>query len=169
MEIACEWVPLHNFIIDCLALVSVQAEQNGLVLVADEIPAQEIWADPRALKQVLVNLIGNALKFTPRGGEIRISASALPEGIEIVVADTGIGMAAADIPRALTVFGQLDNAYARRHEGSGLGLPLAKSLVELHGGTLAIESAPGAGTRVFIRLPMNDTRGGGISGRADSV
>jgi signal transduction histidine kinase len=169
MEISCERVPLHSFIIDCLALVGVQAEQSGLALVADDIPPLEIWADPRALKQVLVNLVGNALKFTPRGGEIRISASALPEGIEIVVADTGIGMAAADIPRALTVFGQLDNAYARRHEGSGLGLPLAKSLVELHGGTLAIESAPGAGTRVFIRLPMNDTRGGGISGRADSV
>jgi signal transduction histidine kinase len=169
MEITCERVPLHSFIIDCLALVGVQAEQSGLALVADDIPPLEIWADPRALKQVLVNLVGNALKFTPRGGEIRIGATALADGVEIVVADTGIGMAAADIPRALTVFGQLDNAYARRHEGSGLGLPLAKSLVELHGGTLSIESAPGAGTRVFIRLPMNDALGGRISGREDSV
>ena len=96
--------------------------------------------------------------------------SAIAGGIEITVADTGIGMAEADIPRALTVFGQLDNAYARRHDGSGLGLPLAKSLVELHGGTLDITSKPGQGTRVTIRLPLGEVaREGGLSSRAGNV
>jgi signal transduction histidine kinase len=111
------------------------------------------------------------VKFTPAGGEIRISGNAIPGGTEIVVTDTGIGMAEADIPRALTVFGQLDNAYARRHDGSGLGLPLAKSLVELHGGTLTIDSAPGKGTRFTLRLPQEPTGAseGGISSRAGNV
>ncbi|WP_374655318.1 ATP-binding protein [Dongia sp.] len=172
MEISCEALRLRSFVDECLALVRVQAEQNGLSLLADEMPQIELWADPRALKQVLVNLIGNALKFTPRGGEIRLSGRIVPGWIEIFVTDTGIGMAEADIPRALTVFGQLDNAYARRHDGSGLGLPLAKSLVELHGGTLSIDSAPGQGTRVAIRLPLgrpDDGHDGGISSRAGNV
>ncbi|WP_374310621.1 ATP-binding protein [Dongia sp.] len=176
MEIVCETVPLRVLVAECLALVQVQAEQNGLVLIADDVPALNLWADPRALKQVLVNLIGNALKFTPPGGEIRISGSAIMGGTEIVVADSGIGMAEADIPRALTVFGQLDNAYARRHDGSGLGLPLAKSLIDLHGGTLTIASKPGQGTRVTIRLPLVENATindggveGGLSSRAGNV
>jgi len=170
MEMMPERVPLRSFITECLALVKVQAEQSGLSLIADDVADLTLWADPRALKQVLVNLIGNALKFTPKGGEIRLSGGPCIGGIEIGVADTGIGMAEADIPRALTVFGQLDNAYARRHDGSGLGLPLAKSLVELHGGTLAIASKPGEGTRVTIRLPLGEiARDGGLSSRAGNV
>ncbi len=170
MELTPERLPLRAFISDSLALVQVQAQQSGLALVADDVADVTLWADPRAIKQVLVNLMGNALKFTPAGGEIRVSGSAIAGGIEITVADTGIGMAEADIPRALTVFGQLDNAYARRHDGSGLGLPLAKSLVELHGGTLDIASTPGQGTRVTIRLPLSEVaREGGFSSRAGNV
>ncbi|HJS31667.1 MAG TPA: ATP-binding protein, partial [Alphaproteobacteria bacterium] len=77
--------------------------------------------------------------------------------IEIAVCDTGVGMAAADIPKAMAPFGQIDNVMTRRHEGTGLGLPLTKHLVELHGGSLEIESAPGAGTTVRIRLPRSET------------
>jgi signal transduction histidine kinase len=154
MEISRETLPVRTLVDDCLALIMVQAEQKDLALIADDIPAGLIvQADPRALKQVLVNLLGNALKFTPRGGTITMHAARVDSGVEIAVTDNGIGMAEADIPRALTVFGQLDNAYARQNTGSGLGLPLAKSLVELHGGTLSISSALHQGTSVIIRLP----------------
>lgn len=155
MELARERLLVRHMVDECLALVTVQAEQNGLKLIARDIPEDlAIQADPRALKQVLVNLLGNALKFTPQGGDITVSAGiGADASTEIIVADSGIGMDAVDIPRALAVFGQLDNAYARRHAGTGLGLPLAKSLVELHGGTLSIASALNDGTRVTIRLP----------------
>jgi two-component system cell cycle sensor histidine kinase PleC len=158
MEIYRETLLVRTLVDDCLALIKVQAAQKDLMLVADDIPADLIvQADPRALKQVLVNLLGNALKFTPRDGKIAVRAarvdSSIDSGVEIVVTDSGIGMAEADIPRALTVFGQLDNAYARQNTGSGLGLPLAKSLVELHDGTLSIRSALHQGTSVIIRLP----------------
>jgi signal transduction histidine kinase len=170
MELAPEHLSLRSFISDSLALVQVQAQQNGLRLIAEDVADVTLWADPRALKQVLVNLIGNALKFTPAGGEIRVSGRTIHGSTEISVADTGIGMAEADIPRALTVFGQLDNAYARRHDGSGLGLPLAKSLVDLHGGTLDIVSKPGQGTKVTIRLPLGgNPRESGLSSRAGNV
>ncbi|MDY0871907.1 HAMP domain-containing sensor histidine kinase [Dongia rigui] len=170
MELQLEHFSLRGLINDTLALVQVQADQSGLALIADDVADADLWADPRALKQVLVNLIGNALKFTPAGGEIRVSASAFRDGAEISVADTGIGIAEADIPRALTVFGQLDNAYARRHDGSGLGLPLAKSLIDLHGGTLDITSKPGQGTKVTIRLPQGgNLPDGGLSSRAGNV
>jgi signal transduction histidine kinase len=170
MELAPEHLSLRSFIADSLALVQVQAQQNGLALIAEDVADVSLWADPRAMKQVLVNLIGNALKFTPVGGEIRVSGRTIHGSTEISVADTGIGMAEADIPRALTVFGQLDNAYARRHDGSGLGLPLAKSLVDLHGGTLDITSKPGHGTKVTIRLPLGgNPRESGLSSRAGNV
>nr|WP_298683002.1 ATP-binding protein [uncultured Dongia sp.] len=154
MEINPERLSVRSIVDECLALVMVQAEGNGLTLVADDIPARlTMAADPRAIKQVLVNLLGNALKFTPPGGTITLRASDGGNNTEIMVTDTGIGMSAADIPRALEEFGQIDNAYARQHAGTGLGLPLAKSLVELHGGTLSITSAPKKGTTVTIRLP----------------
>lgn len=176
MEINRENVLIPALIDDCLALVAVQAEQSGLRLMAQDVPGNLMaQADPRALKQVLINLLGNALKFTPRGGEILVRAGIQDGATEIVVADSGIGMAEADIPRALAVFGQLDNAYARQHAGTGLGLPLAKSLVELHGGTLTIASVPHQGTRVTIRLPnlvpgsLESGPERGISSRAGNV
>lgn len=171
MEIHRESVMVRALIDECLALVAVQAEQTGLTLIAEDIPGSLIaQADPRALKQVLINLLGNALKFTPPGGRIEITAGIRDNKTEIAVADTGIGMAAADIPRALSVFGQLDNAYARQHAGTGLGLPLAKSLVELHGGALEIVSTVNAGTKVTIRLPnLVPAPERGISSRAGNV
>ena len=110
--------------------------------------------DERRLKQVLINLLSNAFKFTPEGGRISVGASVDPDaGFLIRVADTGIGMAAEDIPKALAPFGQVDGSLARDFNGTGLGLPLSKALVEMHGGTLALESALGAGTTVTLRLP----------------
>jgi signal transduction histidine kinase len=106
------------------------------------------------LKQVILNLLSNAVKFTPRGGRVVASARALPTGETVVsVADTGIGMQPHEVPIALEAFRQIESALNRRHEGTGLGLPLAKNLVELHGGTLAIDTAPGEGTTVTVTLP----------------
>jgi signal transduction histidine kinase len=98
--------------------------------------------------------MSNAVKFTPAGGRVTVSAAVDAAGAVIAVADTGIGMTAADIPVALEPFRQIDGVMSRRFDGTGLGLPLTKALVELHGGSLEIASAPGRGTTVQIRLPL---------------
>jgi signal transduction histidine kinase len=110
-------------------------------------------ADEKRLRQILLNLLSNAVKFTPSGGTVSASASVHDGGLRIIIADTGIGMRHEDLPRALESFGQIDSTLARKYEGTGLGLPLAKRLIELHGGTLKIESTIGAGTTVTVSLP----------------
>ena len=110
-------------------------------------------ADEKRLRQILLNLLSNAVKFTPSGGTVSASATVHNSGLDIVIADTGIGMKSEDIPRALERFGQIDSTLARKYEGTGLGLPLAKHLIELHGGTLKIESTVGTGTTVTVSLP----------------
>ncbi len=105
------------------------------------------------MRQVLLNLLSNAVKFTPPGGTVSIFSVIRNGGLDITVDDTGIGMKNKDIPRALERFGQIDSTLARKYEGAGLGLPLAKHLVELHGGALKIESTVGAGTTVTVTLP----------------
>jgi PAS domain S-box-containing protein len=111
-------------------------------------------ADPLRMRQILLNLCGNAIKFTPAGGTIRIGADHdLGNGFSITIADTGIGMRLEDIPKALEPFGQVDSSLSRRFGGTGLGLPIAKALTELHGGTLNISAAPGSGTVVTLHFP----------------
>jgi PAS domain S-box-containing protein len=113
-----------------------------------------LHVDPRRLAQALGNLLSNALKFTPPGGAIALTAqSASDGGILITVADTGIGMAEETIAAALEPFRQVDGSLARRFEGAGLGLSIAKSLIELHGGSLTIQSAVGEGTSILLALP----------------
>jgi signal transduction histidine kinase len=121
-----------------------------------EIPADlpRFLGDAAKLRQILINLLSNAVKFTPAGGTVRVSVECVPgEGVAFRVVDTGIGIAPEQIPVALTPFGQIDSGSDRRQEGIGLGLPLAKSLIELHGGTMEIESALGQGTAVTARFP----------------
>ena len=111
-------------------------------------------ADPGRLKQILTNLLSNAIKFSPEGSRVALSAALDQDGAcSFTVADPGIGMSAADIAQALKPFEQVDGALARRFEGTGLGLTLTKSLTELHGGSLHIDSIPGRGTTVTVRLP----------------
>ena len=118
----------------------------------------KIDADARRLKQVLINLLANAVKFTPPGGRVAVEADLAPDGgARLIVRDTGIGMRPEDIPRALEPFSQVDNALSRRFEGTGLGLPLSRKLVELHGGNLAIESILDHGTTVTVTLPPSRT------------
>lgn len=117
-----------------------------------ELPA--ILGDPAKLRQVVDNLLSNAVKFTPAGGAIRVSIARRPSGgLRLSVADTGIGIDKRELPKVFNAFEQVDSAYARKHKGTGLGLPLAKGFVELHGGSFAIDSAVGVGTTILVELP----------------
>jgi len=138
-------------------MLEEQAAAGGLVLettLQDRLP--RLRADEHMLKQMLLNLLWNAVKFTPEGGRISMLAESADNGtFRIEVADTGIGMSPEEIPTALTPFRQLDSGLARKHGGTGLGLPLVKSRIELHGGSIAIESAPGVGTTVILVFPAD--------------
>ncbi len=142
-----------------LRLIAPRAAK-GNVQVENRCPGglPQFIADERRLKQILLNLLSNAVKFTNEGGSAAIAARLGPDrAMTFIITDTGIGMNEAEAAHALEPFGQADTSLSRKHEGSGLGLPLAKSLVELHGGTLAIASAPGRGTAVTVRLPPERT------------
>ncbi|RAU21665.1 hypothetical protein CU669_11845 [Paramagnetospirillum kuznetsovii] len=154
-ELYEESVCIRDAVDGALRLISPRAEK-GRVAVSSEVPTDlpRLRADERRLKQIILNLLANAVKFTPKNGRVWISAHLTPKGrMEIAVADTGIGMDAADITKALSVFGQVNSGMARSHDGSGLGLPLTKGMVELHGGTLAIASEKGIGTTVTVTFP----------------
>jgi signal transduction histidine kinase len=117
-------------------------------------PLPPMMADPAKLTQILVNLLSNAVKFTPPGGKVRLKVERRAhQGITFRVEDTGIGMSADQIPIAMAPFGQISNSMTRQHDGVGLGLPLTKRLVELHGGTIEIDSEPGKGTIASVYLP----------------
>ncbi|HEV2672957.1 MAG TPA: ATP-binding protein [Aliidongia sp.] len=134
-----------------------RARDAGLALDM-RIPDQdiELWADETKLKQVALNLVSNAVKFTPAGGRINVSMALQADGqLRLTVADTGIGIAESDLARIFEPFIQLDSSLSRRHAGTGLGLPLARSFVELHGGTLDVASRPNAGTTVTVLLPSS--------------
>jgi signal transduction histidine kinase len=153
-ELAEETVDVPEAVEACLRLMRDRAVAAGVETAARMPPdLPRLFADGRRLKQILLNLISNAVKFTPAGGRVEVRASADLTGFRLVVADTGIGIAAADIETALSPFGQIDSSLARRYEGTGLGLPLARSMAELHGGRLEIESSPGAGTAITVWLP----------------
>ena len=113
-----------------------------------------LYADERKLKQILANLLSNAVKFTGAGGSVTLRISCSREsGYVFEVNDTGIGIAPEDIPKALSVFGQVDGQLNRKQQGTGLGLPLTKALTELHGGTFDIKSEVGVGTTITVQFP----------------
>ena len=145
-----------------MRLTRERANQGRVRIVTDMDPEVDlVQADQRAIKQIVLNLLTNAIKFTPEGGQVTIgtgrsqSRETGKEYVELWVDDTGIGMKEDDIPIALTPFAQLEGSFTRRFEGTGLGLPLARHLCELHGGTLAIKSVLGKGTRVSMLLPVD--------------
>lgn len=152
-EIYPEPVELPAIMEDVIRLVAGQAKTGKLTLQHElESMLPRIQADPIRLRQILLNLLSNAIKFTPEGGTVSVLAAECAEGVRINVIDTGIGMAEEDIPKALEPFCQLANRQ-RNREGTGLGLPLTKALVELHGGRLELTSALAVGTRVSIMFP----------------
>jgi len=153
MELRPQPVDLAQVLRECTRMVADQCHAAGLALqVAGVDRPLPVSGEVAKLRQVFLNLLSNAIKFTPGGGLVEVQASEEGGMISVAVSDSGIGMSAQDIQVALTPFGQVDNRLERKYEGTGLGLPLAKSLVELHGGSLAIESAPGDGTRIVVRL-----------------
>ena len=140
---------------ECMALVKAHADRGAIRLGAefeDNLPL--LCADPTRLKQILLNLLSNAVKFTGPGGSVTAAIRRSKEGgVVFDVRDTGLGMTAREIDIALQPFRQLEPVHTRRHDGTGLGLPLAQRLAELHGGSLHIESEKGRGTTVSVRLP----------------
>ncbi len=139
----------------CIALIREQANAAGLRLsldIEDRMPL--LVVDPARLKQILLNLLSNAIKFTDPGGSVTLAIDRAEDGgVAFKVRDTGLGMTAAEIEVALQPFGQVDSSLSRRHNGTGLGLPLARTLAELHGGSLHVDSEKGRGTTMTVALP----------------
>jgi signal transduction histidine kinase len=154
-ELHPESIDVAQAVLDALHLVEARAA-TAKVAIAHELPTDLplLWADARSVRQILLNLLSNAVKFTPAGGSVTARAVATPQGgIRLTVSDTGIGIEPQHIAALGTPFFQLDNPLTRSREGTGLGLSLIKSLVELHGGRLSIESEIGHGTTVTVQFP----------------
>ncbi len=150
-------VDLRATAADCIRLVEQRAIAGGVMLRCElGVDVPSLIADERLIRQILINLLSNAVKFTRPGGRVTLEATPLDDGsLRVAVADTGIGIAAKDIPRVMSPFGQVDDGLSRRYEGTGLGLPIVKTLVGLHGGTFRLESTPGVGTVAICVFTAN--------------
>ncbi|MFA5600087.1 MAG: ATP-binding protein [Phenylobacterium sp.] len=161
MNLKFEPIALEEVVEDAARLIRNRADAAGLSLTLDLPELPEIEADYRAVKQVLLNLLSNAVKFTPRGGKITVNAEIrrdhFGERVKVAVADTGIGIEAHDLARLATPFEQIESQHAKTQQGTGLGLALTKSLVEMHSGSLDIRSKPGEGTTVSFVLPVTQS------------
>jgi signal transduction histidine kinase len=156
MSLTTEWVDLHDRTGQTLRMVEEAAKARNIrfEIALDGAP-QFVLGDPRAVRQILLNLLSNSVKFTPDGGLIHLAAVLDGAGqVCLLVRDTSIGIRPEDIPVALSPFRQIDSSLARKHDGTGLGLPLAKALTELQGGRFSIDSEPGTGTEIVISLPQ---------------
>ncbi|WP_416896179.1 MAG: PAS domain-containing sensor histidine kinase [Minwuia sp.] len=152
LELHAQAISLTS-IIEASARMACPRDREAAMQIEIEPDAEEIVADGQKVKQILINLISNAIKFTPEGGRISIHAGHRNGFTEIRIADTGIGMKKSDVTSALTPFKQIDSSLGRKFDGTGLGLPLALRFAQLHGGDLKVESAPGQGTTVIVTLP----------------
>ena len=147
---------LDGIVSSACRIVRHRAQQASICIETSlPKPGLSLVADERALKQILINLVSNAVKFSDDCGVVQVNAQVTGNGLRLSVCDQGVGIAESDIPKALAPFTQLDGTLSRSHEGTGLGLPLAKHLTELHGGKLTIESQPGIGTKVHVDLPAS--------------
>jgi signal transduction histidine kinase len=150
-----EEFPLCEALQASVAICTALGEKFG-VRIESRLPPEDvrILAVERMVRQIMINLVGNAIKFTPSGGKVQVGGSPLPDGGYVVtVQDSGIGMTQDDIAKALTPFGQVENKMTATHNGTGLGLPLAKAMLELHDGRLEITSQPGSGTKIGLYFP----------------
>jgi signal transduction histidine kinase len=148
-------VAIPEVVAACVGLMAGNAGDAGVAVVTVvDSGLPRVRGDALRLKQVVLNLLSNAIKFTPRGGRVTIQVARLDDGpLTIEVADTGIGMRPEDVPKAFEMFTQIENPLTRRFSGTGIGLPLTRSLVELHGGRVKLDSVPGRGTTVTVCLP----------------
>jgi PAS domain S-box-containing protein len=166
LELHEEVVDPRRLVEQCLAIVNDRAAAGLLRLSAKIEPGvPPLMADRTRMTEILLNLLSNAIKFTELGGSIVLEARRAPNGgVAFVVRDTGAGMTTAEIEIAFQLFGQIDAGLARRHEGTGLGLPLARKLVELHEGSLVVESEKGRGTVVTVTLPSTRVIAAALAG-----
>jgi PAS domain S-box-containing protein len=157
IELVEEETDISVLLSKCRQLLHERASHAGLhIRLEIPVPLPFVLVDGRRIKQVILNLMSNAVKFTPPGGRITLRAELIaPKGLKISVIDTGIGMTKEEVEVALEQFGQIDNELSRQHDGTGLGLPIARSLAELHGGSLGVESKKDAGTTVELWLPLS--------------
>jgi cell cycle sensor histidine kinase DivJ len=155
-EISPEPFAPRAALLHCCNLLALKARDNGVDLItraAEDLPV--INGDPRAFKQIVLNLVVNAIKFTERGGSVTVSAAVEGARLMLSVADTGVGIAAEDLARVGDPFFQAGKTYQRKHEGTGLGLSIVKSLVGLHNGEMNVQSTVGEGTTVTVALPLD--------------
>jgi cell cycle sensor histidine kinase DivJ len=158
-EITPEPFAPEPVITSCCDLLALKAREAGVEIKTRIAPLPELLADRRAFNQILINLVSNAIKFTPRGGRISVSAFADDAKVSVVVEDTGVGIGEDDLPRIGEAFFQARASYDRRHDGTGLGLSIVKGLVRLHDGDIDIASRLGKGTRITVRLPIDGEHG----------
>jgi two-component system, cell cycle sensor histidine kinase DivJ len=155
-EISPEPFAPRAALLHCCNLLALKARDNGVDLITrapEDLPVMN--GDPRAFKQIALNLVANAIKFTERGGSVTVSAAVEGSRLMLVVTDTGVGIAAEDLARIGDPFFQSDKTYQRKHEGTGLGLSIVKGLVGLHNGEMNVQSTVGEGTTVAVALPLD--------------
>jgi signal transduction histidine kinase len=154
LEMCEDVADLRQLIGGALKMVQGRAESSGVIL-ASELSAElpYLLCDERKLKQVLVNVLSNGIKFTSAGGRVTVTAASRDGDLVIAISDSGIGIASADIAKAFEPFGQVDNRLSRKFDGTGLGLPLAAAMIHQHGGSLTLTSEVGHGTTVTIVIP----------------
>ncbi len=167
IEVHLEKLSLHSAMEMVRSVVEPLAAKKDITMdVEFRDDVEFVSADPARFKQILYNLLSNAIKFTPSGGRVTIEVAHENGDVEISVTDTGIGISEKDQERIFSEFLQVEGSYARKYEGTGLGLALTKKLVELHGGRIWVTSSPGAGSRFTFSIPGNG--GGGQSGREEA-
>ena len=156
LSVDLEPVDLQLVLEPCMLITDAKAKEKNIVIetnLSDRLPL--LLADPLRLKQILINLLSNAVKFTPEWGRIRVDAAVKSDDLmSISITDTGLGMTPSEVDTAMRPFGQVESGFNKRHEGTGLGLPIASALAKLHGGDLQIHSTKGAGTRVTVLIPL---------------
>ncbi|MGQ9511734.1 sensor histidine kinase [Thermodesulfitimonas sp.] len=156
IELQIEEVDIYSPLQNTLHLLTPEATKKELT-IENRVPLGEflVMADAYRLQQVFNNLLANAVKFTPTGGRIYVAASRKENMVAVTVADTGIGIKAEDIPKIFEEFKQVDSSIGRHYGGTGLGLAIAKKIVEMHGGTIGVESTPGKGSAFTFTLPCS--------------
>ncbi len=154
-ELHEETIRLTDIAEDCERLVQLKADAKGLQLIEEfEADMPQVWADPRAMRQICLNLLSNALKFTPKGGRVTLTVARIADGgLRMTVKDTGPGIPKDEIPRVMQAFGQGSLAHETAEGGTGLGLPIVQNLIQLHGGTFTLKSELRKGTEVTVTLP----------------
>jgi two-component system, cell cycle sensor histidine kinase PleC len=166
MKLDMEQLDLSKTLAESLRVVSGRAQDKNLMLDADIESTIEVIADRRAIKQIIVNLLSNAVKFTPEGGKVVVRSRVFSDSIMLMIADTGIGIPPQSLARLGRPFEQVETQLTKTYHGSGLGLAIARSLADLHGGSMRLRSKLGTGTVVCVSLPRNGKSGGCVSAAA---